>query len=238
MSGIRIRKLQVGRIKPEMTTEVGELVVIPTRGGKVVTVIVGDAKKGKPYLCLHGWGFQSYSRDIQWQFETMSKMGYFVIAPDMPGFGRSDGRRHSSRSETNFDEGGPIEITEDILKYFGFLGQKINVYGYSWGGGIAISLALNWSHRKDIDKLVLFQPSYTEQKRKELAQIVCSKIIILWIPTDLVHPVSLGRYFHEVFPKHQYHEVDCGKYVKYGEGKHQWEKHSAKILPLIKAFMK
>ena len=238
MSGIRIRRVNAERIKQEMKTDYGELVTIDTRGGKVVTVIYGDREKGKPYLALHGWGHQSWSRDIQWQFESLKKNGYFIIAPDMPGFGRSDGKRHSSRSETNFDQGGPIQIIEDILRYFGLNDKKINIYGYSWGGGIAISLALSSSIRKNIDKLVLFHPSYSEQKKNELSTIVCKKIIIIWIPTDLVHPIALGRYFNKVFPKHEYHELDCGKYVKYGDGKHQWEKHCDKVLPLILRFLK
>ena len=100
------------------------------------------------------------------------------------GFGRSKGKRHSSRSETNFDQGGPIEIILDILKYFGLMNKKINVFGYSWGGGIACSLALSSSIRKNIDKLVLFHPSYTEQKKNELSRIVCNNIMIIWIPTD------------------------------------------------------
>ena len=198
-------------------------------------------QKGKPYVCCHGWGHDSWSRDIQWQFEALSKMGYFVIAPDMPGFGRTEGMRHCSRSETNFDEGGPIEIIEDILEYFGFLGKQINVYGYSWGGGIAISLALLWKYAKTVERLVLFCASYTEQKKKELAMIPCKKILLMWVPIDLIHPISLGRYFHSVFPKHEYHEIDCGKYVRdinYGDGRHQWEKFSAKTMVHICRFMK
>eukprot|EP01084_Bolivina_argentea_P196468 336780_1 len=238
MSGVRIRAINIKRTKEEMKTDYGELVEIDTRGGQIVCVVYGDKTKSKPYLALHGWGHHSWSRDLQWQFETIQKMGYFIIAPDMPGFGRSDGQRHSSRSETNFDEGGPIEIVEDILKYFGLVDKKINVFGYSWGGGIAISLALASAVRSNIDKLILFHPSYSEQKRNELNDIMCKKIIIIWIPTDLVHPISLGRYFHKVFPKHEYHELKCGNYVKYGDGKHAWEKYSDKTLPLIRNFLK
>ena len=83
MSGIRIRSHYAERIKRPMKADHGELVVIPTRGRKVVTNIVDDAKKGKPYLCFHGWGSQAWARDTQWQFEAVRKMGYFVIAPDM-----------------------------------------------------------------------------------------------------------------------------------------------------------
>ena len=237
-TGVRIRRNKLRRANHDMTADVGELAVIDTRGGKVVTVTHGDVSKGKPYLCLHGWGHDSYSRDIQWQFEALRQLGYFVICPDMPGFGRSDGDRHCARSSTNFDAGGPVEIVEDVLKHFGLLGKKISVYGYSWGGGIALSLALSSSIRMNISKLVLFHPSYTEQKRGELAGVVCSKIILLWTPIDLIHPVALGRYFHKVLPQHEYHEVDCGKYVKGDAGKHEWEKHCDKFLPLITRFMK
>ena len=46
MSGVRIRSIFAERIKRPMKCQYGELVVVDTRGGKVVVNTVGDPKKG------------------------------------------------------------------------------------------------------------------------------------------------------------------------------------------------
>merc|ERR1719242_1996407 len=46
MSGMRIRSIFAERIKRPMKCQYGELVVVDTRGGKVVVNTVGDPKKG------------------------------------------------------------------------------------------------------------------------------------------------------------------------------------------------
>ena len=115
---IVIKKLKIGQILQPMTTDFGRVEKIKTCAGEIAVVICGDEINSIPMICLHGWGFQSWSRDIQWLFQPASKLGYCVYAPDMPGFGRSEGDRHCSRSETNYDKNGPIQILEDLMKHY------------------------------------------------------------------------------------------------------------------------
>ncbi len=102
-----------------------------------------------------------------------------IIAPDMPGFGRSPGKKNSSRSETNLDAGGPVEILLHILDK---LAVKSAVFiGYSWGGGVAISMALKAPQY--VSKLILWHGSYTDNDK----QLKSMKIptLVLWVSYSL-----------------------------------------------------
>lgn len=105
-----------------VTDAAGELRTIQTRGGDVVVQVMGP-EGGRPAIVLHGWGRCSWSRDLQYLFAPLAEAGYKVIAPDFPGFGRSQGKRWCSRSETNYQTGGPIEILEDVLTACGVAWQ-------------------------------------------------------------------------------------------------------------------
>mgnify|MGYP001015669440 CR=1 FL=1 len=213
-----------------MKTDIGELEVVKTRGGDVVVTLHGP-KNGIPYFILHGWEPTAYSGLLKWLFDPIAKEGFRVIAPDMPGFGRSVGRRHNCRSEANFDEGGPMQIMEDLIKHYNI--KNFWTFGFSWGGGISISLALIYPTR--CQKLTLYMPSYTEQK-SELKSIK-QDTFIMWVPVDQIHPVSLGRYFKKVIPKVTYAEVDVGKY-RVGLEDDEYGQFSDKLLAPLLAFIR
>lgn len=214
----------------DMTTDIGELEVVNTRGGKVVVLVIGP-REGIPIVMLHGWGPTTYSICHRWRFKSLIQEGFRIFAPDMPGFGRTEGVKHNCRSETNLDEGGPIQIVEDILSHFEI--QNFWAFGFSWGGGIAMSLGLYLPKR--CEKLILYMPSYTELKDE--LKTLKQETFIMWIPIDQIHPVSLGRYFRKVIPRVTYVEIDVGKNTP-GIGHYEYEAQAHLLLPPVISFVR
>ena len=226
-----IKKIHVQRFSnPE------KLHKIETRGGIVFCGEYGN-ENGIPMIALHAWGYESSSYDLEWKFKDLIDLGYRVIAPDMPGFGRSQinsQTKHDCRSETNYFPGGPVEIIEDIWKHFKISNTKnMGILGDSWGGSIAISLTLKYPSL--IDTLILCQPSYTEHNN-ELLKLKKQKVLITWFPIDPVHPISLGIYMSKKIPNCRLVKIYPGIF-KPGDNRHAWKKHRDFILPHIREFL-
>lgn len=212
---------------------VGMLQRIPTRGGEVVVQVCGP-EGGRPILLLHGWGRCSWSRDLQYLFGPLADMGYRVIAPDQPGFGRTRGKRWNSRSETNYEHGGPVHVIEDVLEALGVdADRSVDLLGWSWGGGIAVSFTLR--HPKRVRRLVLWQGSYTDHQGE--LRTIKQPSLVIWVPVDQVHPVSLGRHFKDELPRCKYVEVDVGKFAP-EKGRHCYEACSDKVIPHIVGWLR
>lgn len=108
--------------------------------------------EGKPLLILHGWG----SASDRWipEAEIISKGGYKVIIPDLPGFGAS---AQLSR---------PWRVN-DYLKWFEdfTVGLKIDSFyllGYSFGGALAAKIAVKYPQR--VKKLFLVASAIIRKK--------------------------------------------------------------------------
>lgn len=195
--------------------------------------VLGD-EAAPVVVVLHGWGRCSWSRDLQYLFRPLAEIGYRVIAPDFPGFGRSRGKRWCSRSETNYQDGGPVQILEDVLAAMGVNTQsKVDLIGWSWGGGIACSFILASPQR--VRNLVLWQGSYTD-KDGEL-RAVKHPTLIVWVPVDQVHPVSLGRHYKQEFPNSELTELKVGAF-KPERGRHCYEAASDKVTPVIVSWLR
>ena len=99
--------------------------------------------EGKPFLFLHGWG----SNCERWVdvAEPISKNGYKVIVPDLPGFGKSDA----------------LSIPWNTNKYIDWIerfAKELNLgdfylLGHSFGGALASKLAVK--HAQEVGKLFL-----------------------------------------------------------------------------------
>ncbi|CAF1008674.1 unnamed protein product [Brachionus calyciflorus] len=166
----------------------GKKHLIDTSVGKVFVLELGESQ-GPTCLLIHGWSKSAGLKQWKFMFEPLIKEGYRVFAIDMPGFGHSQSaiRLFSARSDDNLLKDGPVDVIEQILNKLNI--DKFNIFGFSWGGGVAISLAIKFKSR--ILKIALLMPSYTEQK-DELKQINVSTLI-LWIKEDQIHPYKLGR---------------------------------------------
>ncbi|RNA13072.1 alpha beta hydrolase [Brachionus plicatilis] len=141
-------------------------------------------------LMIHGWSKSDDHQRWNFMFDSLVLEGFRILAIDMPGFGRSQNARRlfKARSEENLIKDGPVDVIEQILKKF--LIQRFYLFGLSWGGGVAISLAIELKSR--IFKMFLFMPSYTEQKDE--LKFINTSCMILWIKEDLIHPCKMGKY--------------------------------------------
>ena len=101
------------------------------------------AGQGDPVLLLHGWG--SSLEPYRQLIDLLSKK-YFVIALDMPGFGKSE------EPTAPLDVDGYVDFVLDFLNLFQL--QKLSLVGHSFGGRVIIKMA-NRKLPFAIDKIVL-----------------------------------------------------------------------------------
>jgi pimeloyl-ACP methyl ester carboxylesterase len=112
------------------------------------------AGEGSPLLILHGWGGSHASWKIVQK--KLAGSGYYVVCPDLPGFGNSDDPpiAWDSRDYSRFLE----HFIEEIdLKEFSLL-------GHSMGGGLATRFTAE--HRDKVKILVLCDAAVLINRRK------------------------------------------------------------------------
>ena len=120
-------------------------------------IFVAEVGEGPPLLMLHGGGpgatgMSNFSRNIP----TLADR-FRVIAPDMPGYGRSS---------KGLDRKDPFgELARAMLGLLDALGvEKAHVLGNSLGGSCALRLALEAPERAD--RLVLLGPGGIDTSRR------------------------------------------------------------------------
>lgn len=95
-----------------------------------ICYLEGGAKNSKALLFLHGWGVatEPYQEVI-----NILCQRYKVIAPDLPGFGKSNGEK----IDWNYDKYANL-----LLAFLQKLEiDRFHIVGHSLGGGVAITLA-------------------------------------------------------------------------------------------------
>lgn len=99
--------------------------------------------EGEPVLLLHGWGANITL--FQRLIDQLSKK-YFVIALDMPGFGKTE----EPKDPWGVDE--YVDFVLDFLKLFDI--NKLSLVGHSFGGRVIIKM-VNRKLPYQVDKIVL-----------------------------------------------------------------------------------
>ena len=103
------------------------------------TVRVMESGTGDPLLFLHGWGLtpRSYAKGVA----RLTAAGVRVIAPCLPGFGRTAGPGLAQVSMHSYAD--RIGRLLDVLE----VAHPLFVAGHSFGGGVAIQLATDRPER-------------------------------------------------------------------------------------------
>lgn len=107
-------------------------------------VVYGDAGEGPPVVFLHGWGLtaRSYARALP----LIAATGARVIAPALPGFGKSA----PLPGEYTFEK--LAGWVDELLEHLG-LDDPASLVGHSFGGAVATATA--WYHPERVRALVL-----------------------------------------------------------------------------------
>ena len=104
----------------------------------------GDAGEGPPVVFLHGWGLSA--RSYAEALPLIAATGARVIAPALPGFGRSA----ALEGEYTFEK--LADWVKDLLEHAG-IEEPVSFVGHSFGGAVATATA--WHHPERARALVL-----------------------------------------------------------------------------------
>ena len=162
----------------------GRISMRTAAGSELSCLAFGEVASGRLAVCLHGYPSAAQSCYGDWLIEALVHAGFYVLAPDMPGCGHSQGAPLRTRSEHNLKEGGAAELVGALIRASGH--RHATLIGSDWGGGIALSMATSPTYRALIGAVVVMHPSYGEVARDELRRVRCPTLV-LWCKEDAFH---------------------------------------------------
>ncbi|KAI0414297.1 putative epoxide hydrolase [Xylaria grammica] len=115
------------------TTKITSHEVVYAGGDKKIHYLAAGPINGPLILFIHGWPGTA----ITWkaQIEAFAGVGFRVISPDMPGYGKSTARRI-------LDDYTQEALVEGMLALLGDTGRDAAVWvGHDWGAGVTSSVA-------------------------------------------------------------------------------------------------
>ena len=154
--------------------------IVAINGIKTFVRIAGE---GNPFLILHGWG----RGHISW-IETQDSLSkhFQVIALDMPGFGQSD------LPPSAWGVGDYAQFVLDFVEHLGI--EKFNLLGHSFGGSVAIKLAVQWPEK--IRKLILVSSAGRRPERSFSKKVLGPLVSFFKIFSFLPGYELLRRFFY------------------------------------------
>ncbi|KAF4614334.1 hypothetical protein G7Y89_g15404 [Cudoniella acicularis] len=115
-----------------MTTIAHHDVVYAT-GEKKIHYLAAGPINGPLILFIHGWPATA----ITWkkQIDAFAALGFYAIAPDMPGYGKSTSRRV-------IEDYSQEAIVEGMMALLAATGRSAAIWvGHDWGAGVTSSIA-------------------------------------------------------------------------------------------------
>jgi alpha/beta hydrolase fold len=142
-------------------------------------VNVAFAGAGPAVLLLHGEENRSGWKDWEGLLGLADK--YRLMIPDLVGFGKS------SRPGETPDYRAQARIVHELLEALKV--DKATIAGYSWGGQVALEVAINWP--ESIESLLLVASAYDKGQLPKLSKVRKPSLVI-WAEDDLVTQLKAG----------------------------------------------
>lgn len=181
--------------------------MIDTSLGKIHAHVDGF---GPVILLAHGYHPENTWRVWEHNVEALAGAGYTVYALDLIGYGESEGERLSFAQQAH--------AVVEVMDAEGIDSAVIG--GVSWGGMIALQVALTWPKR--VSKLILVDSAGAGQMpEEELEKIECP-VLVVWGEDDSVIPVVNAAWFGAALPNVQ---VEVIPDVTAQEGVPEWGGH-------------
>ena len=158
---------------------------IDTTQGAIYAHIEGE---GPAVLLVHGAHPENSWRVWEHNVGALAEAGFAVYALDMIGYGRSGGER--------LEHDRQAKALVELIESEGL--AQVVVGGVSWGGMIALELALTAPER--VKRLILVDSAglgyYSEA---QLEGIVCQTLVV-WGEDDIVLPLVNAAWFGAAIP--------------------------------------
>lgn len=142
-------------------------------------VNVASAGAGPTIVMLHGEERRPSWRD--WEGLLGMADTYRLIIPDLVGFGKS------TRPDEVPDHKVQARIVHELLDVLKV--ERATLAGYSFGGQIALEMAIGWPER--VDNMLLVASAYDKSQLPRLAK-VGRPALIVWAEDDLVTQLKAG----------------------------------------------
>ena len=168
-----------------------DLNLILTPHGMVfgITAVPTDTTNAPFALGIHGLSQRNSSSTWAGMLDPFAEAGYRFLSVDMPGWGMSD--------PWEDEAGAPIHGREVILTLLDSLEEpEAILVGKSWGGGLALEVALSQPER--VTALVLTAPAYSGDLA-DLARL-SQPVLIAWAEDDPVIPISRAKQLADALP--------------------------------------
>lgn len=146
-----------------------------------------DKGQGDTIVLLHGWGARA---DIYMSIINLLSSKYRIIAPDLPGFGKT------TEPSFAYDVKDYVDFVLLMLKELGI--SKASFIGHSHGGRCIIEMASRSDLKIEIDKIVLIdsagiRPKLSFSKQIRIATYKSLKKIVTMPLVAKKHPDLLDK---------------------------------------------
>ena len=212
---------------------VGSCASLPVPSGnedaynKPVKLHYKESGQGEPVLLLHGLGASSYA----WRYVTPDlARNHRVIALDLKGFGLSDKPRDNKYSL--FDQ---AELVDKFIKKHNL--KNLTLVGHSFGGGVALALALKDQKRSKprLKKLILIDSISYKQKIPWGIALMRTPIIsdlgIALIPPETQMKIALQFAYHDKSKIPPEAPREYAKQISTPGGKYALLRTAAQLMP-------
>ncbi|HVB95133.1 MAG TPA: alpha/beta fold hydrolase [Nitrososphaerales archaeon] len=163
-----VGKQGAARAVDETIVDVGEYKVNVASAGSGTAVVLLHGEDKRP-----GWK--------EWEGFLGLAESHRLIVPDLVGFG---GSSHPSETPDYRAQARVIHELLDVMKV-----DKAALVGYSWGGQVALEVAIDWPEK--VDSLILVASTYDKGQLPKLSKLRKPSLIV-WAEDDLVTQLKAG----------------------------------------------